>query len=206
MADAARDWRDLLAGAAARDAAAQEELIARFQPRVREIVHRALEGDFRRSHRWILPLFSTRDVVQDVFLQVVRGLEEADFPGEEAFVAYLSTVVRNRLLDAVRHHEAQKRDSRKRIEPGTVGFEGIAPSRDPTPTLAASLAEQSALVHEVFATFPERQRLLLERRLVDGITYPELARELGYASEDTVRNAFLDAHAKLLVRLRSRGV
>jgi RNA polymerase sigma factor (sigma-70 family) len=200
------DWRDLLARVVQRDAAAQDELVARCHERVRDLVHRALAGDFRKNHRWILPLFSTRDVVQDVFVQVVRGLDGGDFPDEAAFVAYLGTVVRNRLLDAVRHHEAAKRDSRRRLDPGSIGVDALAPSRDPTPTLAASLAEQSGIVHEVFGSFPERQRLLLERRLIDGSTYPELARELGYASEDTARNAFLDAHAKLLVRLRAKGV
>ena len=98
------DWRSTLEAAAGGDAAARNQLIERYADRVRSRVHAELEQDFRRNHRWILPLFSTRDVVQDVFVAVIRSLsagerDQLDFPSEHAFIAWLSTVCRNRLLD-----------------------------------------------------------------------------------------------------------
>jgi hypothetical protein len=49
--------------------------MARCYPKVRAIVHNQLEHDFRKHHRWILPLFSTGDIVQEVFVGVVNGID-----------------------------------------------------------------------------------------------------------------------------------
>ena len=79
------DWRSTVEAAARGDEAARDELVRNYADRVRSRVHAELEQDFRRNHRWILPLFSTRDVVQDVFVAVIRSLssnaEDLDFPG-----------------------------------------------------------------------------------------------------------------------------
>lgn len=179
----------------------------RYYPRVRELVRRELQHDFRKRHRWILPLFSTRDVVHGVFVEVIRsGMEGCSFENESAFVRYLGTIVRHRLLDAVRFHEAGKRDARRRVDSPEEGIECLARGTEDTPALAAELAEQAALVREVLQSFPERHRALLEMRLVDEETYTTIAERLGYASAETARQAFLEAKAKLLVRLRARGV
>ena len=76
------DWRSTLEAAAGGDAAARNQLIERYADRVRSRVHAELEQDFRRNHRWILPLFSTRDVVQD--MDAIRAAL-----GEEVVVHYL---------------------------------------------------------------------------------------------------------------------
>jgi RNA polymerase sigma factor (sigma-70 family) len=189
------------------DAEAAQALIERFYPRTQQIVHRQLEQDFRRRHRWILPLFSTRDVVHDVFAEVVAGLDEsADFPSEAAFVAYLTTMVRNRLLDAVRYHEAGKRDARRHVPDPSQLLEHAGQAGEEAPALAAQLAEQAAVLDEVLGEFNERHKALLTLRIVDNETYPVIAEKLGYASAETARQSFLDAQAKLLVKLRARGL
>lgn len=196
----------LLRRVVARDEGARSQLVRDYYPRVRGIVHRELQKDFRKQHRWILPLFSTRDVVQDVFAQVINDLDECAFDDEGGLIAYLSTVVRHRLLDAVRYHEAKRRDSRRNVSPDDDGTGEIDTTADPTPAMAASLVEQAAVLREVLESFRDRQRAMLEMRLVDEMPFPAIASKLGYASAETVRRAFLDAKAKLLVRLRSRGV
>ena len=198
--------QELLKRVVARDEDARGQLIRDFYPRVRGIVHRELQQDFRRQHRWILPLFSTRDVVQDVFTQVIDDLDECHFEDEGGLVAYLSTVVRHRLLDAVRFHEAKRRDSRRNVNPDDDSPGVLDASSEPTPALAASLVEQAGLLREVLGSFRDRQRTVLEMRLVDEMSFPAIAGKLGFASAETARRAFLDAKAKLLVRLRARGV
>lgn len=202
------ELRALIAGAARGDQDAAAALVTRTYPRVKAIVHRELERDFRRQHRWIMPLFSTRDIVHDVFAGVVAGLDESlDFPDEDAFIAYLSTIVRNRLLDAVRHHEAGKRDARRKVDgAGTFLESGAAAHGVPAPDLAADLAEQAELLRTVLDEFTERHRALLMMRISDAETFPVIAEKLGYASAETARQAFLDAQAKLLVKLRARGL
>jgi DNA-directed RNA polymerase specialized sigma24 family protein len=89
----------------------------------------------------------------------------------------------------------------------TAGMTGLgAKSREATPTLAASLAERAALVRQVIAELPERQQRLVELRLLEGQTFPVIAEALGYASDETARQAFVDAQARLLVKLRARGL
>jgi RNA polymerase sigma factor (sigma-70 family) len=201
-------WSARLAAAAAGDAAAQTALVEEFYGSVQALVHKRLELDFRRRHPWILPLFSTRDVVHDVLADVVRRLDSTDFSDRDAFAAYLATAVRNHLLDAVRFHEAERRDARRNRE-GPADATAVAertPDAGPSPTLAATVREQAGLLRAAMAELGERQRALLEQRMVEERTFPELARALGYASEDTARQAFLDAQARLLLKLRARGV
>ncbi len=198
---------DLIHGAACGDEDAQAALVTRYYPKVQSIVHRQLEQDFRKSHRWIMPLFSTRDIVHDVFASVVAGLDEsADFPNEDAFVGYLITMVRNRLLDAVRHHEAGKRDARRKVDGANTAIADMARTQSSAPELAADLAEQADLLRGVLDEFNERHRALLTMRMMEGETFPAIATKLGYASAETARQSFLDVQAKLLVKLRTRGL
>jgi len=202
-------WPELhatIVAAAAGDAAARERLVAHCYEPVQRLVHRDLERDFRHKHRWILPLFSTHDVVHEVLAAVVQDLADTSFVGPEPFYAYLGTLVRHRLLDAVRFHEAARRDGRKQAIEPTQGLAAVAADeREATPTLAASLGERAALVRDALAELPERQRLLLEMRLLEDATFPVIAEALGYASEETARQACHAAQARLLVKLRTRG-
>jgi RNA polymerase sigma factor (sigma-70 family) len=168
-------------------------------------VHRDLEQDFRQRHRWILPLFSTHDVVQEVLLAVVRDLRDTQFEDAPRFFAYLGTLVRHRLLDAVRFHEAARRDGRKQVAEATRGLAEQHAGVEATPTLAASLGERAGLVRDALAELPERQRRVLELRLLEDATFPQIRDALGYASDETARQACHDAQARLLVKLRMRG-
>lgn len=203
------DWDVLqpaIRAAVAGDAAARERLVAACLPGVRALVHASLQQDFRQRHRWMLPLFSTQDVVHEVLVAVVRDLADTQFDGPEPFCAYLGTLVRHRLLDAVRFHEAARRDDRRRAAAPTAGIDVAAPDRrEVTPSFAASLGERAALVRDALGELAERQRRLLELRLIEGVTFGEIGKALGYASEETARQAFHDAQAKLLVKLRVRG-
>ncbi len=201
------NWQQILQQAKTGDTQAQAQLIDTYAARVKSIVHRALQGDFRQHHRWILPLFSTQDVVQEVFSQVVGNLADCEFETEDAFIRYLGTVVQHRLVDAVRFHEAKKRDLRRKVQAPTQGME-VLPGKDldPTPSLAASLAERAGLLRGVLAELPERHRALLEFRLMEEQGFAEIAEALGYASDETARQAFWDAQARLLVKLRAKGL
>jgi RNA polymerase sigma-70 factor (ECF subfamily) len=205
MIDPAMDLQAQLARAAAGDVAAREAIAAQFYPQVRELVHRELQHDFRKHHRWIVAAFSTGDVVQEVFVGVLEGL--AGFDGDEAaFPRFLATLVKHRLVDAVRHHEAARRDARKAVEPGTAVLGARGGANDPTPSLAAALSEQLGAFRAALAEFPERERLLLELRLVDEAPWHDVAARLGYPSDDAARKAFRGVQSRLLVKLRRRGV
>jgi DNA-directed RNA polymerase specialized sigma24 family protein len=80
-----------------------------------------------------------------------------------------------------------------------------ADGREVTPTLAASLGERAGMVRQALAELPERQRRLLELRLLEDCTFPVIREALGYASDETARQACHEAQARLLVKLRVRG-
>ena len=81
-----------------------------------------------------------------------------------------------------------------------------ADAREATPTLAASIGERAGLVREALDEMPERQRRLLELRLLEDETFPVIREALGNSSDETARLAFRDAQARLLVKLRTKGL
>lgn len=193
----------MLDRARAGDRQAQDELITRFYPRVRQTVHRRLEHDLRKHQRWIAPLFSTSDVVQEVFVGVVRTLDAFDGDSEEDFVRYLSGAVRNRLIDALRHHEAGRRDGRR----ASAESAGPEPAGvDPTPSLAASLAEQIQVYRSALTDLGERDRRVLELRLEQEQRFASIARTMEFPSADAARKAFAKAQARLLAKLHLLGL
>jgi RNA polymerase sigma-70 factor (ECF subfamily) len=61
------------------------------------------------------------------------------------------------------------------------------------------------LLGEVIAGLPERCRRIFLLRVADGLSYPEIARELA-VSESTVRTQMARALAKCADAMRERGV
>lgn len=176
-----------------------EELCRSHYPRVEKLVHQMLAHDVRRGRPWLASVMSTGDVVQDVFLGVVRDFD--GFRGDEAtFVGYLARLVRNRMIDSLRHHEASCRDQRRH----TAGLEEVlSESRSPFSRLRAN--EDAAELQRALATLKDRDRALLRGRIEDGESFQQLATALGYASADSARKAFCAIQAKLLLRMGGEG-
>ncbi len=188
------------------DATALNALIERVHPQVTRLVHEELQRSFRRHHRWILPLFSTSDFVQDVMIQVLRGLPA--FEGDEAALSrYLATAVSHRLIDAVRHHEAARRVDHRRAEPGDdVELGELGPHDEQTPFLRASLSEQLDVFRAALETMTPIDRQLIDLRLVQELEFDAIAARLEFASGNSARKAFGRAHARLAVKLRAAGL
>lgn len=195
-----RPFRPTLAAAQGGDRGAQEELFRRFYPDVQRIVHRKLAGDVRKGRPWLAARFSTGDVVQEVFRGLLTDLRGFAGESEEAFVGYLAMMARNRLIDAVRFHQASRRDGRC-----TVSKErDNVPGHEAEPQLEAAELEEALLFRELIQTFPEREQLLLRGRTEQDLPFKDLAEQLGYASPGAARRAFYTAKAKLAIRLRQR--
>ncbi|MCP3917204.1 MAG: sigma-70 family RNA polymerase sigma factor [bacterium] len=199
----APEFQRTLAAARSGEPAALEALFERFYPPVRNMVHGTLSGDLRVQRPWLTALFSTGDIVQDVFKSVLGDLDAFKGENEHAFVGYLAMVIRNRLLDAIRFHEAARRD-RRRIGASTEDVEVEHDTR--TPSARAASAEQVALFCGVVASFSPREQLLLRERIENDAPYAELAERFGYPSADAARKAFYTAQARLVTRLRNAGM
>jgi RNA polymerase sigma-70 factor (ECF subfamily) len=108
---------ELVRRAHAGDAAARDELCARYLPRL----HRWAHGRLPPSARGAL---DTVDLVQDTFMQVLQRLGEFEPRHEGAFQGYLRKTLMCRIVDEVRR--VQRRGS---AEPLDIE----APAREPSP-------------------------------------------------------------------------
>jgi RNA polymerase sigma factor (sigma-70 family) len=201
-------FEELIAAARRGDRTARSDALCRIYPRVQRLVHRRLQSNFRAKNPWLRPMFSTGDVVQDVFLGVLSTASQVAAGGSETdVVRYLASAVENRVLDMMRFHSAACRDARRRAPTDEVADATAALSAGrPSPWLAAATRERLSIYLEVLESFPARQQMLLRRRLEHGQPFAEIAAEIGIPSADAARKAFNEAHAKLVVRLSSRGV
>ena len=196
------DFGGILAAARRGDVEALQNLTERCYPSVQRMVRQRLELDLRVSRPWLSARFSTGDVVQDVFLGVLRDLNTFGGNNEGAFGGYLAMVVRNRIVDAVRYHEAERRDGRRsRVCVDALDLEGK--SLDPVSEAATS--EETDRVKRALMRFEPREQLLLRGRLENLATFSELADQLGYATESGARRAYYAAQARLALALMKDG-
>jgi RNA polymerase sigma factor (sigma-70 family) len=193
--------------AAGGDAAAIDQVVRDLYPDVRDLVHRELERDFRRSHRWMLPIFSTGDIVQDVFLGTLKALPTFELRDLEGLRGWLAVQVKNRILDTVRRHESLRRDRRKDVALGESTGEGpMLVDQEPSPSCSAELGELLHGFEGVVAELSDRERRLIELRLHDERSWREVAAELQFPSEEAARFAFRYLKARLLVKLQRMGL
>lgn len=181
------------------DREALDELCRRFYPAVETLVHQRLASDLRQGRPWLHARFSTGDVVQTVFESVLHDLDAFQGKTEDAFIGYLAAVVRHRMIDALRFHEAAQRDGR-RGSSITVGFD--APSAESDPADEAMSTEVLARFQAALARFSAREQHLLRARIDASASFSDLADQLGYGSESAARRAFFDAQAKLVMLLK----
>ena len=174
-----------------------EEWCERYYAQVSSRVHRLLDRDLRRGRPWLGAVLSTGDIVHEVFLGVVRDFESFRGRSEHAFVAYLARLVHNRLIDAVRHHEASRRDQRRLQR-------DVTDMCDPevSPGSKLTCREDAGLLATILLRLTDRDRALLRGRLEDDESFQVLAKSLGYASADSARKMFRRVQARVLAMLQ----
>ena len=143
------------------------------------------------------------DLVQETAIDMQRHFEQFRGTTAEECFAWLRTVLRNNVVDAVRHFEAtQKRD---------VGLElsltsgplppGVSlPVSTHRPDGSAIRHEDAALVHRVVARLPADQSRVIELRYWRGMSFAAIAADLG-RSEDAVRKLWYRAVERMQTEL-----
>ena len=195
-------FQKTLQAARAGDRQALEDLCEQFYPTVRSMVHRSLACDLRIKRPWISSLFSTGDVVHEVFQGVLRDLDKVEGQDEEAFAGFLARLVRNRLIDAIRFHEAARRDRRL----AAVSLDKVDPASSTRgPSARVAMEEEFSIYLAALEEFSQRERLLLRERMEREESFVLLAELLAYPSPDAARKAFYTLQARLLMKLRKHG-
>ena len=197
------DFIQLVQAARLGDGTARDQLVRRYLSPVRKRVHAALNVELRSKRRWLVPLFSTGDIVQEVLIAVLRDLSDFEGLDERSFVSYLAALIRNRLTDTIRFYEALRRDARRG---SPISSDDDLAQPDPNPAERAELAEAIEAFTKIVASFPAREALLLRERLERRTEFAELAEQLGYGTPDTARKAYYVAQARLITRMRAAGI
>jgi RNA polymerase sigma-70 factor (ECF subfamily) len=175
---------DLLARARNGDEDAFRGLVDRYTPKIYRLIFSIL-GRAQESE----------DATQEVFFKVHRKL--ATFREDSAFYTWLYRVAFNTASD---HLKKRKRDR-------TVYVEDVSrlPVEDPEGTPDEGLIRESLRkeVREALASLPEKFRLVLTLREIDGLTYEEIGRNLKL-SKGTVESRIFRARSRLKAELDRR--
>lgn len=157
---------DLVEQFRAGERAAFDQLVRRHQKNVWRLVHRYLRNDA-----------DAFDVTQQVFVRAFKGL--AAFRGQASVKSWLYRIAINCSLSWLRDH--------RRENASEIAEDALA---EPHPGPASIAGRQdSAQLRAAIAQLPPKQKLVLELRVFDDLSFREVA-ELADCSENTAKVNF----------------
>jgi hypothetical protein len=191
MSEPSQPFSELIRLVQQGDAAAFERLMDEYGEAIkREVRFTLLDVRLRRC-------VGESDVYQSVCLRFFSGLQDGRFCLESPrdLVRLLKGIARTRVAELVRFWRAQRRDMGRHLSLSEVEVAG-EPSRRPLDTLAD--AELARMVEERLS--PEDRRILDWRN--DGLTWLEIATQLGRGSGESIRKRHERTLHKLALELR----
>lgn len=168
-----------------------EDLVARFQPRVRSVIH----GILRNSN-------DAEDIAQQVFAKVYFSLAKFDF--RSAVATWIYKIAVNECYDHLRKQKVRKavlladlsEQEAARVENLDVAGLSGAPGLE-------RKAEMRELASKLLATVSAEDRILLVLKEVEGYSVEEVAGMVGL-NENTVKVKLFRARQKLLARIKRK--
>lgn len=142
------------------------------------IAHRELDSDLR-------PRSSASDLVQDAFVEVQRGFTTFRGTTEEELFAWLTSILENRLANAVRkHRKAAKRSVNREQTLEKTTREALLPGcDDPSPSDVAVRREEHLRLNEALARLDELDRTVIVLRSWERHTFAEIGRRTDRSAE-----------------------
>ena len=169
---------ELTAKAVAGDQAALTNLLKRHGPAVRQAMGRSI------PRRW-QSVLSLDDVMQQAYTAAFCGISRFVPRGEGAFGAWLATLAKRNLIDAIRGLEADKRGGdRQRLETGGTDesfvalFERLGGTIT-TPSRRVARKEARTCLEQAVEALPEAYRTLVRMYDLEGRPVQEVANALG---------------------------
>ena len=157
------------------DGDALRTLIARWQPRLARLAWR-LTGEREAA----------RDVVQDAWLTIVRGLNGLDDPAR--FRSWAYRIVTNKCADWIRRRTVRRSVAQQ--------LRDVAPSTRDDSLNQTDSADDVARMRDAMAKLPDEQRAVLSLHYLDEMDVREIARVLG-VPEGTVKSRLHHARNRL---------
>jgi len=134
---------------------------------------------FRLALRITLDRAEAEDVVQDTMIRVWNKREE--WSQFESIEAYCLVVTKNLAIDRSQKKEAQNVEL-------TPDLEEAYDASGPYDQLINE--ERMRLIHQLINNLPEKQRLIMQLRDIEGETYKEIATVLNLTEEQVKVNLF----------------
>jgi RNA polymerase sigma factor (sigma-70 family) len=158
-------------------------LIGGYLPQLKRFAIRHLPAQLYRT-------ITPDDLVQEVVLRGLRQLPRLELPHEQAFLSYLLTSIRHRIVDEVR---------RTRRQPAFVLDDDgdWSVERGVSPLQRLITRESLRRYAKALACLEDRDRQLIVLRLVRGFSCLDIAVRLGMPSEAAVRMAVKRALRRL---------
>lgn len=169
--------KELMDRAIGGDRDALVTLLERHGPMVRQ----GLAGAIPRRWQSVL---SVDDVMQQAYTEVFLGIGRFVPQGDSAFAAWLATLAKHNLLDAVKTLGAQKRGGdRRRIQPSTnddsfVGLYELLGGTTTTPSRHAARNEARVTLERAIQILSPVHRRVVEMYDLDGRPVEEVAAAL----------------------------
>jgi RNA polymerase sigma factor (sigma-70 family) len=183
---------DLLEKLTSGDPAAAEQVFRSYEPYLRMVVRRHLSPELRAK-------FDSIDVIQSVWLHVIKGFREAGrrFTDVAHLRAFLVQITRHRLIDHLRRHRNALQHEQP-LEGG--GFEEILPAGSPQP---CEVLEATELWEQLLELCPPGHQEILRLKR-DGAVTGEVAARTGL-NEGSIRR-ILQALSQRLARRRKEDL
>jgi RNA polymerase sigma-70 factor, ECF subfamily len=141
------------------------------------LVRRHQKGVWRVVRRYIKRDADAADVTQQVFVRAFKGL--ATFRGAASVRSWLYRIAINSALSWIRDH---RRETPSEIHEDALTEQPSAPGR-----IASD--QDSIALRAAIAQLPPKQKLVLELRVFDDLSFKEVA-ELADCSENTAKVSF----------------
>lgn len=133
---------------------------------------------------------SAIDIAQSVFREVLQDVEQIELKGEDAFRNWLFMQATRKVLDRAKFLHRERRDVSREVEmpePGPAAdallacYASIA-----TPSQHAAAREELARFEAAVQELPDNQRDAVTMSRLMGLSYPQIAEQLGM-TESAVR-------------------
>jgi RNA polymerase sigma-70 factor (ECF subfamily) len=136
-----------------------------------------------------------REVVQEAFLRVYRGLDR--FNGSSSFFTWLYRIVTNLSIDFMRKPSRREEQLDERRELSGEPFEPLFARVDgANPAAVLQRSEIAARVQRALDDLPPYHRGVILMREVEGMSYEEMAQAMG-VSKGTIMSRLFHARQKL---------
>lgn len=187
----------LLTEAQAGDDQALDDLLRRYEDRLRRIVRIRLNAKLRRCVESV-------DIVQETFRSALGRINELELRSTASILQWLSKIAENHLIDTHRRYYGLKRDRTREIRIADARPEsgerlhGVTPSAPgKSPLEEASQAEIARIVDEAVAELPDDYREVIMLRTYYGGSWDEVTRQMGRPTSEATRQLHRRARIRL---------